>query len=467
MNFKFFKFIAFLLLISLNLNATSLRDAVEETINTNPDIVAEHFNKKAFRTNIDEQKRDYYPTLDFATFVEESHTYNDYEGNTKSGKDDAGKDGWNATLKFEQLLYDGGKTPNEVELYRHRYNNIKFTSKEKVEDLIFQIVNTYTQLVSYQELIALDNVKINIHKKYLQQAKDAEKISGEKLDTIQVKSKINAIMDNYLEQEVNQQKAFSAYKKLSGKKLTGNICRPILDEKLIPKSIDDAIEIALRKNNVIRAQRSMIKEQKARARVSQSSFRPDLKFQVEGSWDNDLDLAENGQRDIYRMRFQSNWNLFNGGKDSVVHERERIFILEQRKILDSIKDEVIDKIKGSYNTYYKIKDRLKNLQEFINVNNEIVEIYNLQLQDGSRTFLDLLNAEAELFRTKVLYIQTEFTLYNEYFSMLKALDMLSDVILIQNNQICTSYALDDPMLKRDKEDNELSELEEESDLGLD
>lgn len=447
-------------LLYSNLNATSLRDTVEQAINTNPDIIAEHFNQKAFHTNIDEQQGDYYPTLDFSTYVEKSHTYNDKD---TTGKDDAGKDGWNAALKFEQVIYDGGQTPNEVELYKHRYNSIKYTSNETVENLILDVVNVYTNIVSYQELIALDNLKIKIHNDYLKLAKEKEELSGEALDRILVSSKIKSIMDNYLEQEVNQQKAFSQYKKLSGNKLNGNVCRPIINNKLIPTNLEEAIEIALRKNNKIHAQKETIREQVSRLNIEDSKFRPSLKLQVEANLDNDLKLPENGQQDIYRVRLQSDWNLYNGGKDTLTAQRERITILEQKKILDSIKDEVIDEIKGSYNTFFKIKKRILNLKEFIIDNQNIVKIYTSQLQDGSRTFIDVLNAEAELFRTKVLLIELEFNLYNEYYNILKSLNVLSDSILSERKQVCNKYVFVEP--KREEKAKEKTEAELENELS--
>ncbi len=463
MNYEFFRTAICVTMLSVSLHAMSLRDSVVQTINTNPDILAEHFKKKGYKSNIDEQERDYYPTLDFSVFVEDSETKYDLDDDSKENGE---KDGWNAALKFEQVLYDGGKTPNEIEMFRHQYHNVKYTSKDKVEELILNIVNTYVELVSYQELMALDKFKIKIHKKYLKLAKEKEEISGEVLDSYEVGSKIKAIIDNYLQQEVSQQKAFSSYRRLTGNELSGNICRPIIDEKLFPPTYAEAIEIALRNNNQIHAQHSMIREQTSRAFVEDAKFRPDLKLQIEGEWDNDIAEPENGQRDIYRIRLKSDWNFYNGGKDNVTQEKERIFILEQRKILDAIKNDVIDNIKGSYNTYFKIKARLNNLAAFILDNKNIVEVYNKQLEDGSRTFIDVLNAEAELFRTKLLYIETEFSLYNEYYNILKSLNILSDTILIENNQICVEYVFDESELTVSKEKSQ-SEEELADELGLD
>ena len=450
-----------IMFINLSLNGTSLRDAVKETINTNPDIIAEHFNKKASRTNIEEQQRDYNPTVDFSMYVEDSTTYNDPDNAVKNS---ASKDGFNANVKIEQVLYDGGVTPNEVELYKHRYQNVKYTSKDTVEDLILQVINVYTKLVSYQELVALDNYKIKIHEEYLKKAQAKEKISGEILDSYQVSSKIKAIMDNYLTQEVDRQKAYSNYKKLTGEDLKGNICKPVLNEKLIPKTIDKAIEIALRNNTKIKAQKALINEQMAQARISDAKFRPTLKFQLEGLWDNDLQLPENGEQDIYRARLESTWNLYNGGKDDVASQRERIVILQQKKILDSITNSVIDKIKGSYNTYFKIKKRIENMKLFVEDNKKIVDIYNQQLTDGSRTFLDMLNAEAELFRTKVLLIQLQFSQYDEYYNILRSMNVLSDAILNDKNQVCGKYVFDDTRII--KEEKQMSEEELSKQLGL-
>ncbi|MCK5295006.1 MAG: TolC family protein [Arcobacteraceae bacterium] len=452
------------ILISSSLYSESLRDTVEMTINTNPDIIAEYFNKKSFRKNIQEQQHDYYPTINFGIFTEESHTY-DNPDNT--GKSDGGKNGWNAFLKFEQVLYDGGLTPNEIEQYKHRYNNIKYTSKEKIETLILNITDTYSKLVSYQELIALDDFKIKVHHEYLKLAKDKEELSGELLDLYQVQSKIKAITDNYLEQEVAQQKALSLYKKLSGNELEGEICRPVINENNIPSTIQEAIDLALRNNNEIRAQHELIREQTSKVKLEESKFRPTLKFQVEGYWDNDIDLAENGRRDIYRARLQSDWNLYNGGKDSIAYEREKIKILKERKVLDSIKEQVTDKIKGSYNTYFKLKKRINNLKAFVLDNQNIVNIYQSQLADGSRTFLDVLNAETELFRTKVLLIELEFTLYSEYYNILKSLDKLSDTILEEKNQICKKFVLDEPFPELIKKDSQETEDELEDELELD
>jgi adhesin transport system outer membrane protein len=451
------------LMFSVNLNATSLRDSIEQTINTNPDIMAEHYNKKVNRASIEVEKGDYYPTLDFTTYLEDSRTEKDFKDNTPD--DNLNKEGWNANLKLEQILYDGGKTPSEIEQSRHKYYNIKYTSNAAVENIILEVTNTYLDLVLNQSLKAFGEFKVVAHEYYLKLAQEKEDISGEILDRLQVQSKIRSLIDSNLNQEVKNQKAYSTYEKLTGKKISGNICRPILDEKLIPKTLDEAIDIAIKSDYRIRAQYELIQEQKATIAVQEAKFRPDLKLTVEAEWDKDLKLSENGQQDQYKAQLKSTWNFFEGGKDKTTLEKEKIAMLEQRKILDAIKSEVEDEIKGTYNTYFQMKKRIENLKEFVDINNQIVDVYNEQIKEGSRTFMDLLSAETEVFRTRILLEEEEINRYREYFSMMKSLNKLSDSVLAQKNQRCKKFDMNSilPNYEEQYKNNE-ADLEENLEL---
>ena len=454
------------LIFSVSLSATSLRDSVEQAINTNPDIVAEHYNKKENRLNIDKEEGDYYPTLDFTTYVEDSRTVNDYEDTTTDNTAD--KTGWNAELKFEQVLYDGGKTPKEIEQFRHKYYNIKYTSKEAVEDIILEVTDTYLDLLLNQSLEAFGKYKLKAHKYYLKLAEEKEDISGEILDRLQVQSKINSLIDSNLDQEVKNQKSFSTYEKLTGTSITGNICKPMLDETLIPNTVEEAIDHALKNDNRIRAQYELVQEQKASISIQKAKFMPDLKLQLQAEWDNDLSLPENGQQDIYRARIESSWNFYEGGKDSITLQREKVAMLKERKILDAIKNDVRDEIKGTYNTYFQLKKRIENLKEFVNINNQIVTVYREQLKEGSRTFLDLLNAETEVFRTKTLLEEEQINKYKEYFTILKSLNKLSDSVLNKKNVVCKKFDVSSILPNYDEQykSKEVNLEETSKELGL-
>jgi outer membrane protein, adhesin transport system len=432
-----FKNYLFFCFIVVNTYGTSLRDTVEYTLNENPDIISEHMKDRAYQKYVDQEESDYKPKLDLEGFLERSKTFNNYDDNTP---DNNGiKDGSNVVLKFEHILYDGGLTPSQAQEYRYKYFGNKFTGSLKKEQIIQDVVKAYIDLVSRQELVALSQNNIKTHEQYLVIAKDKEKISGEVLETHQVNSKYHFVLDRFLEQQNQNDTALSLYKKLTTRELEGNICRPIIYEEFIPITMKEAIELGIRRSPKIQEQIQKINEQREKVVQAEANFKPTLKFQLQGQWDNDLELPENGEQDIYRARIYMSWNLYDGKKTHHMSEKEKLFLKSEQKILDAITLEVVDKIKESYRTYYNNKKRIENIRLFVQDNENILKIYQKQLEDGTRTFLDILNAESELYRSQINQIEQEFDLMKSYYDLMFNMSFLSDSILMSKNQICSKY----------------------------
>lgn len=434
MKFKNYLFFCF---IVVNTYGTSLRDTVEYTLNENPDIISEHMKDRAYQKYVDQEESDYKPKLDLEGFLERSKTFNNYDDNTP---DNNGiKDGSNVVLKFEHILYDGGLTPSQAQEYRYKYFGNKFTGSFKREQIIQDVVKAYIDLVSRQELVALSGNNIKTHEHYLVVAKEKEQISGEVLETHQVNSKYHFVLDRFLEQQNQNDTALSLYKKLTTRELEGNICRPIIYEEFIPMTMKEAIELGIRRSPKIQEQIQKINEQREKVVQAEANFKPTLKFQLQGQWDDDLELPENGEQDIYRARIYMSWNLYDGKKTHHMSEKEKLFLKSEQKILDAITLEVVDKIKETYRTYYNNKKRIENIRLFVQDNENILKIYKKQLEDGTRTFLDILNAESELYRSQINQIEQEFDLMKSYYDLMLNMSFLSDSILMSKNQVCSKY----------------------------
>lgn len=442
----------------MNLNAISLRDAIENTITTNPAIISEYKNQDAFKKYVDEEKGDYLPTLDLETYLEKSYT-NENQGN--SAPTHSNKEGWNAQLKLEQILYDGGRTPSEVNEFRHKRDANIFRSNAAIDNIISDTITTYLDLVQYEELINLSSLIIDIHKDNLVTAVEKEQISGEKLEIHQVSSKLHFTYERFYEQHDLRLQAFNNFKKNVGIEPNGHICRPIINEKVIPNSIEKAVELSVRRNYSILEQVENIKTQREKLTQADASFLPTLLFQLQGEWDDDLTLAENGRQDIYRARFLMTWNLYEGGKNSIVSKREMLFLQEAKKKLDSVTDEIVSTTTNNYNTYEFNKKRVEMLKSYVHDNRKILEVYVKEFDSGTRTFIDILNAEAELYNSKTTLIGMEYELMQSYYDLLVNLSILSDSVLSQKNQVCQPMKTEELFkIEIKKESPEIGELED-------
>ncbi len=447
-------------LLTSSLCATSLKDVVEQTIDANPDILSEKFNKDAYKKYVDEEKGDYYPTINFSGFLEDSKTrYN--RDNQIADPTTEDKDGWNASITVDQIIYDGGVTPSEVEEYKHIYYGNKYRSTQRVEEILRGAIDSYMDLVMYQELMNLSENNLKLHDDYLVIAREKESISGETLESYQVNSKKHYITDRYLEQKQSQDEALNQYMKYTQRQTDGNICRPKINESIIPNTLQKILEIADKKNFKILEQIEKIKEQRENLEQASANYLPTLRFQWQSTWDNDLEEAENGRQDISRARLILDWNIFEGGKTYHATQREKLFLQEQQKVLDNIVNEVEEEVTTAYNSYFITKQRVENLKKYVNDNKNIRDVYLKQLQDGTRTFIDILDAESELYRSEISTLEQEMDMYAKYFDLLEKTGMLSETILKSGDQVCKAYVSKEyinPMKKpKNQQDEQLDE----------
>jgi adhesin transport system outer membrane protein len=408
-------------------NAVSLKDAVDLAIKNNPSIMAEKSNQEAYRKYVDERKGKYLPTLDLESY---------FKKGTKERPLSEDKDsGYNAALVMKQLIYDGGLTPSEVAEAEYQNSANRYRSFNTIENTILETVKSYTSLVESDEKLTLGTEFIKTNEKNLLTAKEKEEISGEVLEVYQVSSKLNFAIDKYIDEQDINDTNIAEFVKYVGVQPSSDTCRPLIDKSKLPSNLKEAIESAVSKNYKILEQIENIKLQREKIAQSNASFLPNLNLVLSASVDKGIELKDDRVTDKY-ARLNFNWNLFNGNRDKVTTEQEEIFLLEQKKILDNITNGVVSNVKSYYGKYTKYQKRIESLSKYVDANLNIVEVYKNEFEAGTRTFVDILNAESELYQSRKSLLSIEHLALDNYYNLMFELSQLSDTILTQSNQVC-------------------------------
>ena len=157
--------------------------------------------------------------------------------------------------------------------------------------------------------------------------------------------------------------------------------------------------------------------------------------------DSDLSLNENGRENQAFGRINLAWNLFNGGGDKAISEQETIFLAEQKQRLDAITNKIVESIKVNYQRFMKNKERIAVLKDYVIANENIVEVYKSEFESGTRTFVDILDAQTVLYEAKKSLVSREYDLYTNYYDMLNTLSMLTSTVLESDNSCSDDRAL--------------------------
>jgi adhesin transport system outer membrane protein len=459
---KLFRFACISILASASLQAVSLKESIEKVLTTNPEIIAEKNNQEAFKKYIDERRANYYPRIDIDGTLETSSSDKKYDSTSTLTSGSVQEDGYNVGIALNQMLYDGDLTPSQVREAKHNDLANKYRSEKNIDNVVLETITAYTGLVQYSEMLELTKDMISTNEDNLQIAKEKESISGEILETYQVDSKLSFVKEKYLEEKDLKTSRINTFKRYVGIEPTGNECRPKIDLSKIPNDLQQLVEMAVLKNSEVQEQIETIKAQREKIAQADAKFLPNLSLELKALTDNDLSLDEEGKENQAYGRINLAWNLYNGGGDYAVSKQEELFLAEQKERLDAITNKVVESVKVTYQRFLKNKERIEILKSYVVANENIVEVYKSEFEAGTRTFVDILDAQTVSYEAKKSLLNREYELYSNYYSLLNTLSILTQTVTDPNNDICIEKK--DLSFKSNKKENDISENTTSSEL---
>ena len=439
---KLLKFACISILASSTLHAFSLKESVEKVLANNPEIIAEKNNQEAFRKYVDERKANYLPRIDVDGRLEKSNSDKKYDlqdANNRNGSTQ--EDGYNFGIALNQMLYDGNLTPSQVQEARHNELANNYRTQRNIDNVVYETINAYKDLIQYSEMLDLTKDMIVTNEENFQTAKDKESISGEVLETYQVDSKLNFVKEKYLEEKDLKTSRINTFKRYVGTEPSGDECRPKINLTKIPNSLQQIVEQAVLRNYEIQEQIERIKAQREKIAQADSKFLPNLNLELKALTDNDLALNENGIENQVYGRINLAWNLYNGGGDYAVSKQEELFLAEQKERLDAITNKIVESVKVNYQRFQKNQERIQVLKNYVVANENIVEVYKSEFETGTRTFVDILDAQTVLYEAKKSLVAREYDLYNNYYDILNTLSMLTSTVLESDDGCADEKAL--------------------------
>jgi adhesin transport system outer membrane protein len=237
----------------------------------------------------------------------------------------------------------------------------------------------------------------------------------------------------------------------------------MIDISKIPNTLDDAIDIALKNNTKILEQKQIISEKKEFISQKSSVYLPTLKLNLNASYDDDLDSKESKQKEL-NGKLSLSWNFYNGGKDTILKEQAWINYLKEKKILEYMRKDIVEEISNLYFKYQNNKKRVNNLRLSIKNEKKILNIIAGQLEDGTKTFIDMLKSNIEMIDLQSKLIIQEFKLYDIYYKLLKEFSLLTNTMLSSDNQICKMQKIKN-LVSYKSSNNDLKKLEDDLELN--
>jgi len=323
---------------SLGVQAQSLPQpmiaAARKAVASNPEVQA-RFN--AFRAAGDERnvaRGGYFPKVDLsATYGRENRVspiadYGDYDFNASQ-------------LTLNQMLFDGGFTPNETKRLGFARLTRYYELSEIAETTALEAFRAYSDVVRYRQLVDAATQNYVEHKQTTVQVEErANSGVGRRVDVEQANGRLALAESNLLTELTNLHDVSARYLRVVGEAPPANL--PALPDQFtigkLPVSLDSLMRDGMQGSPTLNAAVENARAYRTAIESSKAAYLPRLDLRAYGTLEENTGGVRGNTR-ANGIELVLNYNLFRGGSDKAresqaVNQNEQAINLKEKACRD-------------------------------------------------------------------------------------------------------------------------------------
>ncbi|MBD3633837.1 MAG: TolC family outer membrane protein [Methylophaga sp.] len=404
------------MLMAQSATAQSLTEAVDKTVKSNPNVLADANFRRSVDKTIDQARAGYYPQVDLNLGIGKERAENNSTapGHRTLTRGEAG-------LSASQMLYDGFATKSAVEQTQSQSESAGYSVFDTAETTSLRAVQVYLDVLRRQELLKLTEANLESHERiYSQIEQRFESGVGNSANLEQTKGRLALSEANLTSNKGNLDDALSSYNRVVGN-MPESPADPGLDccDKA-PATVEEALAIAYHEHPALRSAMAQHEAALAQEQGAEAPFHPRVDLELSTRADNNLDGDKGHEKEILAM-VRLRYNLLNGGADKARLEETGFLSQQAREEANIAMRDIERDVRLAWNSLDNLSHQLPVLKQRMESALKTRDAYQEQFNLGQRTLLDLLDTENE-----VLTASAEYT--NAYYDHLYACYWLAETM---------------------------------------
>ncbi len=375
----------------------TISEAVDQVIQSNPQVRAQVHNRLARDQEVVQAKSGYFPTLDVNAAA-------GWAQDQKPIEED--RDPYEATISLRQNVFRGFADQGEIARQEARVKSSAYLLQGTSEDLALNAARVYINVLRKQELKNIADENLEIHLRIADQIRlRSDSGVGSQADTEQIQGRLALAQSNVVIAETNLLDAESEYLAVVGH-LPLDLTMPLPPSSRMPGALEDATLAALEANPILKSAMADLDARQQQYEVAKAPYYPVLDIELDQRWEDDVDRIDT-EREYFSALGRVRYNLFNGWRDQGRKAETLELISEAREIKNNTERQVVESMRLSWMAYMSVLDRIDYLRNYIASSTATAEAYAKQFDIGKRSLLDVLDAEAEAINARVDLVVAE------------------------------------------------------------
>ncbi|MEJ1298557.1 MAG: TolC family outer membrane protein [Candidatus Sedimenticola sp. (ex Thyasira tokunagai)] len=300
-----------------------------------------------------------------------------------------------ADLKLTQLLADFGATSASTGMADSREKKSMIALERAKQDLLLDGVTTYMNLLrAIESLTYARQSEGNIKRQTGMEQSRVDRGSGFRTDVLQTKSALAGASATRVRAEGTLATSINRYRTVFRADIADlkTYKRPLFPAKALPKSTDEAIELALSKSLTLRSSDIDLEIARQTIDSKKAKFFPKLELIAQAKKKND-DAGTAGNKEEYIAKVQLTYPLYAGGGDSAAHKAAGSQLSAAMNRHDDTRLTIEESIRNSWQNMLTARTNAEFLRNQANISGEFLVLARKERRLGKRSLLDVLNGE--------------------------------------------------------------------------
>lgn len=413
------------LLAAQTAHADTLRDAFVRVYTSNPTITGARAGLRATDEGVPIARANGLPTVNvtggYNEFVKRSAVNFTSPARTVTGE-----------LSLNVPVYQGGQVRNSVRAAETRVMAGRADLRSTEADLFVQTVVAYMDVIRDQSIVALNAGNVKVLETDLQASRDRFEVGDlTRTDVAQSDARLAVARSQTESAEAQLDASRQTYLQIIGKFPENLEPPPPLPP--FPASPDDAVDLAIANNPALESVREASKAADYDIRSAEGQRLPQLSAFGTGDYANYLGTLDSGglpglpsgalpqSQTTATVGIQARLPLFQGGLPGALVRQAQARKGQALEQVTLTERAVIAEARTAFSRYLAANGVIASSERAVSANELALEGVRAENSVGTRTVLEVLNAEQELLNARVTLVGARRDAYVAGFALLAAL----------------------------------------------
>jgi outer membrane protein len=399
-------------------SADTLREALVSTYNANPTLPGQRETLKSSVAGVAIARAAGRPQV--------SATVGVTRDLTRSGRFDiGGSKGPFITggVDLSYPLFQGGTVRNNVEAAKTRVEAGRATLRAVEGDVFTEAVSAYMDVIRDRAIVELNSNNVKVLDTNLQATRDRFEIGDvTRTDVAQSEARLSLQRSDLLEAQARLTTSEENYRRVIGKRPDALQPPPPLPP--FPATADQAVQIALANNPDLIAVARQAEAANYDVRSARGTRLPTVSAVASGDYSNTISGDTQGiprSGTATSIGVQGRIPLYQGGLPAARIRQAQALEGETLERRVATERAVVANTRSAFATYKAATDAIASNQVAVSANELALEGARAENSVGTRTILDVLNAEQELLNAQVALVTARRDQYVAGFQLLNAM----------------------------------------------